>query len=67
MIGKLLRRGRLWEPMPDKFNALATYNSEVSRGLIHYAAWINKMSILQSEFNVWQAEQVTKEERGYTI
>ncbi len=35
----------------DKFNKLAIYNSEVSRGIIHTEEFKAKMAVLQEEYN----------------
>jgi predicted small metal-binding protein len=35
----------------DKFNALATYNAEVSRGIVHTLEWKHNMRYLQAEYN----------------
>jgi hypothetical protein len=46
------RRKRLG-PMPVEFDALATYNAERARGLVHTAAWNAAMAELQCQFNEW--------------
>lgn len=43
--------------MPDKFDELARYNSEVARGLVHTKKWKAKMAELQEEFNRWMTEK----------
>lgn len=40
--------------MPEKFDELARYNSEVARGLVHTDAWRSKMAALQAEFDRWK-------------
>jgi len=37
-----------WE---ERFNSLATYNSEVARGIVHTPEWIQKMADMQSDYN----------------
>lgn len=39
--------------MPDKFNRLADYNSEVSRGIQHTETYGIAMKKLQKEFDMW--------------
>jgi hypothetical protein len=43
-----------WEPTPCRFDALATYNSEVARGVVHTAEYRAKMAALTAEFVEWQ-------------
>jgi hypothetical protein len=50
------------ERMPDKFHALATYNSEVARGIVHTAEWDDRMAALQAEFDQWQYLAGTSDE-----
>ncbi len=38
----------IWE---NKFNALATYNSELSRGILHKEEYKRKMKDLQEEYD----------------
>jgi len=38
----------LWD---SKFDALAIYNSEIARGILHSPEWIIKMRDLQQEYN----------------
>jgi hypothetical protein len=33
------------------YGLLATYNSEVARGLIHTEDWKNRMAVIQARFN----------------
>jgi len=35
----------------EKFSPLATYNSEVGRGLVHTPEWAARMAKLQQEFD----------------
>ena len=46
------RRKRLG-PVPARFGALATYNAERHRGLMHTAEYDAEMARLQCEFNEW--------------
>ncbi len=48
----MIRRKRL-EPMPDRFNILATYNAERSRGIKHTKEWQQRMAELQRHFDSW--------------
>ena len=41
-------------PMPDRFKALADYNGEVARGLMHTPACEAEMARLQAEYREWQ-------------
>lgn len=43
--------------MPDKFEALAQYNAEVWRGLVHTPEWSAQMAELQREFDAWRADR----------
>ena len=40
----------LWKP---EYNVLASYNSEVSRGVLHTNKWKEKMRQLQNNYNVF--------------
>lgn len=40
-------------PMPAQFEALALYNAERSRGLMHSPSWEARMRELQEEFDRW--------------
>jgi hypothetical protein len=42
--------------MPSRFDKLATYNSEVARGLVHTPEWQKQMAELQREFHAWRIE-----------
>jgi hypothetical protein len=44
------------EPMPSRFEALAAYNTEVSRGLAHTPEYQERMRLLQTDFDVWRRE-----------
>lgn len=35
----------------NKFNALAAYNAEKSRGIVHNEEYCQRMAVLQAEFN----------------
>jgi len=39
--------------MPDKFRALAEYNGEVARGIVHTEPYDYNMVKLQDEFEAW--------------
>lgn len=39
--------------MPDKFEPLAIYNAEVSRGIVHTPEYRERMALLQLEFAEW--------------
>lgn len=41
------------EPMPWRFDPLATYNAERARGIIHTPLYAEQMAALQAEFNEW--------------
>lgn len=56
MSAVLLRRRKRGEPMPHKFERLARYNAEVSRGLVHTDRWQREMADLQAEFNEWASK-----------
>lgn len=43
------------EPMPWKFDQLATYNAERYRGIMHTPEWRAKMADLQREYDAWLA------------
>jgi len=45
-----------FEPMPEKFEALAVYNSERERGIAHTPEWDAKMAGLQREFGDWNRQ-----------
>ncbi len=45
------------ESLPEKFDKLARYNSEVARGLVHTVEWAVQMNDLQREFVLWSQEQ----------
>lgn len=42
---------------PYEFDALAKFNSEVARGIVHTPEWVEKMRLEQERFN---AEQETE-------
>jgi hypothetical protein len=39
--------------MPAKYEPLAVYNAEVSRGIVHTPEYDAAMTALQREFNAW--------------
>ena len=41
--------------MPEQFNDLARYNTEVAHGIVHTPEWDVKMAELQQRFNEWSA------------
>ena len=41
--------------MPSEFEALATYNGEIGRGIVHTAEWDERMRLLQERYNRWVA------------
>jgi hypothetical protein len=47
----------LWAPTPIKwpawFNALATYNAELDRGIVHTPEWDAKMATIQAGYDDW--------------
>ena len=47
--------------MPQKFEALAVYNAEVARGIVHTPEWDARMADLQREFDHWP--QLSDEDR----
>lgn len=47
--------------MPDKFNALARYNGEKARGLVHTEEYQRRMEQLQEEYNEWLVEEWPRE------
>ena len=42
------------ERMPGKFEALAVYNAEVARGIMHTPEWDARMAALQEELDQWR-------------
>jgi hypothetical protein len=40
--------------MPGRFYELATYNGEVSRGILHTPEKVEQMRQLQADFNAWR-------------
>jgi hypothetical protein len=47
--------------MPARSGALARYNAERARGLVHTAEWDAKMAGLQREFGAWALEGKMRE------
>ena len=65
--GAMRRLLKWWrhEQEPYKWAALAQYNTEKGRGIVHEEGWKKIMASQQEQFN---REQVEKwEERGYTV
>jgi hypothetical protein len=48
---------------PSEVTDLATFNSEVSRGLVHRPSYAYEMAKLQAKVNAWAEQQ--NEESGY--
>lgn len=46
--------------MPARFNVLATYNGERSRGVAHTPEWDAQMAALQQEFHDWERGELTR-------
>ena len=44
------------DPLPQKFDVLACYNTEKAHGLVHTDAWVEQMVGLQAEFVLWIRE-----------
>lgn len=42
--------------MPRKFDPLARYNSERTRGIVHTPEWVEQMKALQREFDEWNVK-----------
>lgn len=40
--------------MPRMFDALAVYNGERARGIVHTPEYAEKMAVLQEQFYEWQ-------------
>jgi hypothetical protein len=53
--------------MPDRYEALARYNAERDRGLMHTPQWDAKMAELQSEFEQWVDDQAEYTRRKLRI
>lgn len=49
--------------MPEEFDALARYNTEVARGIVHTNDWKEQMQALQVKFEEWLATRARPEER----
>jgi hypothetical protein len=43
--------------MPDRYEALARYNAERDRGLMHTPQWDARMAELQSDFEQWADDE----------
>jgi len=52
---------------PDDLHALATYNSEVMRGLVHTPEWRERMAQLQDQFNIETYGMTTAEMHGQLL
>ena len=51
------------EPMPERFNELAAYNTRVSQGIVHTVEYVERMAVLQAAFNEWNRRQVCRQSR----
>ncbi len=51
------------EAMPGPFHALARYNGERARGLVHTPEWDERMAALQAEFDEWASNVRLPDER----
>lgn len=47
--------------MPQRFKPLATYNSEVARGIVHTSQWSSRMALLQNDFDEWVKQEYKEE------
>lgn len=59
--GRLPRFGKRHSPdrrMPERFEVLARFNSEVDRGITHTDTWRAYMALLQTEFDAWAEENM---------
>ena len=52
IIGALARRPH-GEPMPQRFEELAGYNSRKSQGIQHDPEYVARMAVLQADFDRW--------------
>jgi len=52
-----LKKEKFWKP---EYEALAQYNSEVNRGILHTSVWKKKMAEIQTEYNKRQREFAEK-------
>ena len=43
--------------MPYEFEALARFNAERARGILHTPEWIEEMAIQQERFNRWIGQE----------
>ncbi len=57
MSGKRERLRRRFLAFSARFDPLATYNAERSRGIVHTPQWQAKMAALQAEFDAWISER----------
>jgi hypothetical protein len=55
------RRRQKREPMPERFNELAGYNSRLSEGIVHEPRYVARMAALQADFNAWNEDQLRRE------
>lgn len=62
MFFRRTKKEKFWKP---KYDALAQYNAEVSRGISHTKEWKEKMAKLQADYDARMREFAKKE--GHTI
>jgi hypothetical protein len=55
------RRHDRGEPMPSRFHELAAYNTRVSQSIVHTPETVERMRLLQADFNEWQRQQWHRE------
>ena len=53
-----MRRSKRRAPMPARFEPLAVYNAECSRGLMHTDEYRERMAKLQDEFREWNRSRL---------
>lgn len=61
IFGFRLRTRYRCEPMPERFNELADYNGRRSHGLVHDPATVQRMAVLQAQFDQWRREANVRE------
>jgi hypothetical protein len=47
--------------MPARFEELARYNAEVSRGIVHKPEFVARMRTLRADFDEWTHQQILAE------
>lgn len=58
ILGLMNMGKKFWD---DKFNILAVYNAEVSRGILHTQEYYEKMHLLQEEYDTKLREHCKRE------